>query len=603
MSQVVLRKKRMLLAGRAGAIMPTREGNFQVGKEALAVPKSKVGSGGSLSHEELLEVQTFSNLVEVLEFGKNVTSGDQLAGRFLLSATSKPPAGSGRHLDVTYLATEAHVAIAVVDHVDEDHMIARVIGHMPEGCDSDQENGTEGSGVIPDDQLGHFRADVRFRLPLDGRFMALKREAADDYTRDLPWVLEQASKRARRGNGQAGEEQGDANFEDDDSVNDDGSDSGGEDPDGQQKGGRKLSGREKGGGLDAKDPPNVRRDLDGRRYFCTDRSGYYDKMRELIGVMRTTQSVFVQQIMAPNMVLDKGRYWDMVEDAAKSPARRQDFPGIRQVWDLRICQDSEVFWRYFSFKWSANKPGLMSLIHFDGDPAGRVAKLTSQSANLPVTTIEGRYWLADALERFDWMNTTFRDKKWFSGVTEQLRVDLRSDGDQAPFYGKGDLCLFYTLGRAIADWCEEVSQFATSRQFPNQATMWGADSAVLLKRHLVLVYARSEQSVYPHSLEVAECLEGLAWESSPLASSARGTPVDQCAYNLGGLLGVQNKNKTPMCCSSAGLCPRLHASVLGMVTWREALAALDNKACTFGQNIRDEYKRAVDAHQKKKAFL
>jgi hypothetical protein len=69
-------------------------------------------------------------------------------------------------------------------------------------------------------------------------------------------------------------------------------------------------------------------------------------------------------------------------------------------------------------------------------------------------------------------------------VTEQLRIDLRIDGDRGPFYGKSDLFLLYIIGRATADWSEEVSQFARSREFGNHPKMWGADSAVLLGRHL-----------------------------------------------------------------------------------------------------------------------
>jgi hypothetical protein len=97
-------------------------------------------------------------------------------------------------------------------------------------------------------------------------------------------------------------------------------------------------------------------------------------MRELIGIMRTTTSTHFQEVMTPNMVLNKQHFWDIIVDAATS----QDFPGLRQVWNLRVCQDPEVFWRYFYFKWSANKPRLMSLIHFDKDPAGRVTKLTAR---------------------------------------------------------------------------------------------------------------------------------------------------------------------------------------------------------------------------------
>jgi hypothetical protein len=155
--------------------------------------------------------------------------------------------------------------------------------------------------------------------------------------------------------------------------------------------------RKQWGDSDAKDPPNVRRDLDGSTHFFKDRNGFHGKMRELI--LRTTRSEYVKDVMAPNMVLDKKRYWDMITDASTSPARRKDFPGIRQVWSLRVCRDPEVLWRFFYFKWSAKKPKLMSLIRFDENFVGRMTKLTAQSANLPFTSIEGRYWLVEGLQR------------------------------------------------------------------------------------------------------------------------------------------------------------------------------------------------------------
>jgi hypothetical protein len=117
------------------------------------------------------------------------------------------------------------------------------------------------------------------------------------------------------------------------------------------------------------------------------------------------------------------------------------------------------------------------------------------------------------------------------------------------------------------------------------------------------VYAWASESVYPHSLEVAECLDGLVWEATPVVSNSSILGVDLCPFHLGGLLGLmEGKSQAPMSCSTPGHCPKRHVTNLAHITWGEALEPLKVKSCPMGLKVRDEYKKAVDAHQKRKVF-